>query len=219
VVRIEQKLTLALRTQLEERRAVLLAGNAHVGWKLGVGERERIGPGPVVGHLTSATQHQPGSQYGLRELRAPHADVEVALELGADVRSEVDPDEALSAISGYGAALEIVDLDPDLEDPQRIVASNVFHRAFVLGPTDRPLPDQLTGSLRVDGEVRASTTVAATGYGKLLAYVGGLLGQIGMSLRSGDKLIMGSIVQAPIGSGTHVVADLGELGHVGLHLR
>ena len=38
-------------------------GAERVGWKLGVGERERIGGELAVGHLTSATRLDPGATY------------------------------------------------------------------------------------------------------------------------------------------------------------
>jgi hypothetical protein len=79
-----------------------------------MGKRERVGSGPVIGSLASATCLESGSRYPSAGDRCLHADVEVALELGAE-----------GEIVGYGAALELVDLDgPD--DPESIVASNVF---------------------------------------------------------------------------------------------
>jgi hypothetical protein len=55
-----------------------------VGWKLGLGEGERIGPGPVIGHLTSATQLQPDTVFHGGGAVALHADAEIALELDRD---------------------------------------------------------------------------------------------------------------------------------------
>jgi hypothetical protein len=52
-----------LTVQLEQWCATLDAGAVRVGWKLGVGDSERIGEGPALGHLTSATQLEPGSMY------------------------------------------------------------------------------------------------------------------------------------------------------------
>jgi hypothetical protein len=45
----------ALRKQLKIRDGLLQAGATRVGWKLGLGESERIAGQIAVGHLTSAT--------------------------------------------------------------------------------------------------------------------------------------------------------------------
>jgi 2-keto-4-pentenoate hydratase len=69
-----------------------------VGWKVGAGDRERIGDGIVVGHLTSASVLDPGATYRADSAAALHADAEVALLIGRD-----------GAIDGYATALELVD--------------------------------------------------------------------------------------------------------------
>jgi hypothetical protein len=48
---------------------------------VGAGERERIGPGPVVGHLTSATLLERGAVYRARGVIDLRADAEVALRV------------------------------------------------------------------------------------------------------------------------------------------
>ncbi len=136
---VDPRLASALAVQLRRRRLALEGGAEHVGWKLGVGARERIGTGPAVGHLTSATQLATGGAYRAGEALELHADAEVALELGRDVSPDTDERSAGQAIAGYGAALEIVDLGaPD--DAEAIVAANVFHRAFAFGRMQPSLP-------------------------------------------------------------------------------
>src|SRR5436190_9930237 len=61
---IDPGLASALGRQLAAWRGGLASGAERVGWKLGMGDRERIGAGPVIGYLTSASQLPPGGVYG-----------------------------------------------------------------------------------------------------------------------------------------------------------
>src|SRR5829696_7976667 len=129
---VDPRLASALAAQLRTWRATLAGGAQRVGWKLGVGDRERIGAGPVIGHLTTATLLAAGEAFRATGITALHADAEVALELARDVEADRDP--ARAAIGGYGAALELVDLGPVAGGPEGIVATNVFHRAVAFAP-------------------------------------------------------------------------------------
>jgi 2-keto-4-pentenoate hydratase len=132
---VDPRLVSALTAQLGLWRVALAEGAERVGWKLGVGDAERIGEGPVIGHLTSATQLEPGAAYRAEGVVDLRADAEVALRLGADVGPDVDRETAAAAIAGFGAALELVDLGaPPPGNPEHIVATNIWHRAFALGP-------------------------------------------------------------------------------------
>jgi 2-keto-4-pentenoate hydratase len=215
VSEVDPRLVTALTAQLGAWRMALAEGAERVGWKLGMGGGERIGPGPVIGHLTSATQLERGATYragGAVDLRA---DAEVAIHLGADVDPNSDRETAGAAIAGFGAALELVDLGaPPPGDAKRVVATNVWHRAFTLGPLDSPAPvDDAEGRLIVNGEVRDSAPMAQD-YGGIVLVVAQLLGAVGERLQAGDRLITGSVVQVPIKRGDDVVADLGPLGRV-----
>ena len=212
---IDSRLASALAVQLDGWRETLRSGAARVGWKVGVGDRERIGGGPVIGHLTSATQLEPGSAYRAAGDADLHADAEVALELGCDVDPDADAGAAHAAIAGYGAALELVDLG-EPGDAEAIVAANVFHRAFALGPS-RPSPPAggVRARLLVNGEVRADAASEAD-LAELVQVVARLLGAIGERLQAGDRIITGSVVQVAVRPGDEVVADLGDLGRVEL---
>src|SRR3954454_17035140 len=163
--------------QLERWHTTLGLGARRVGWKLGMGERESIGPGPVIGHLTSATQVEPGGVYHAQGIPALHADAEVALVLGRDVWPDADWESAREAIAGFGVALELVDLGSPPDDPQSIVAANVFHRAYRLGPFDRSLPEvgRINGRLIVNGRVRGEAA-ASPNFAELVRSVAVLLG-------------------------------------------
>jgi 2-keto-4-pentenoate hydratase len=201
---VDPLLRSALELQLRDWRATLDSGAERVGWKLGVGERERIGSGPAIGHLTSATRLEPGAVFDAGGVVALHADAEVAVEIGPD------------GIVGYGAALELVDLGSPPDNPHDVVAANVFHRAFALGPLDRrDLAPEVEGRLIVDGELRDSAPLARDLAG-LVGAVAELLEELGERLEPGDRLITGSVVQVPLNGGDRVIADLGPLGRVEL---
>ena len=195
------------------------AGARRVGWKLGLGEGERIGRGPVIGHLTSATQLHPGSVFHARGAVRLKADAEIALELARDVDPGADRDAALAAIAGYGAALEVVDLGAPADSPEAVVAANVYHRAFALGPLDRPWPPAgVDGKLIVNGEPRG-LGAAVQNHADLVCSVAALLGAMGERLEAGDRMIMGSIVQVAVAPGDEVIAELGDLGRVKLTIH
>jgi 2-keto-4-pentenoate hydratase len=207
---VDPPLVAALTAQLGLWRVALAEGAERVGWKLGMGQGERIGRGPVIGHLTSATQLEPGDTYQAEGAVDLRADAEVALRLGADVGPDADRH---AGIAGFGAALELVDLGaPPPGDPERIVATNIWHRAFALGPLERPLPQEgAMGSLVVNGETRASAPIARD-FADLVRTVGRLLDSAGERLQAGDSLITGSVVQVRVEPGDEVIADLGPLG-------
>jgi len=166
--------------------------------------------------LTSATQLDPGAVYRARPGSALHADVEVALLISGDALCRPDEEITESAIAGYGAALELVDLTGPPDDPESIVAANVFHCAFALGPTHpRPPPEGAKGGLVVNGELRASAGAAQDFVG-LLRSTAVLLDTVGERLQEGDRVITGSVVQLPVQAGDEVIADLGPLGRVHL---
>jgi 2-keto-4-pentenoate hydratase len=215
---VDPRLIAALTDQLGLWRVALAEGAERVGWKLGVGEGERIGPGPVIGHLTSATQLEPGAAYragGAVDLRA---DAEVALRLESDVDPEADRETAAAAIAGFGAALELVDLGAPPGDAERVVATNVWHRAFALGPLDRSPPGEAKGRLIINDEVRDAARMSPD-FAGLVQAVAKLLGAVGERLRAGDCLITGSVVQVPIEPGDKVTADLGRLGRAQLSIN
>jgi hypothetical protein len=108
VKQIDERLPAAMLEQLAHRPVTLAAGTWHLGWKLGVGQRESIGRSIVVGHLTSATRLAAGARYRIDGLDADlRADAEPAVELGRDLDADADANVVPDAISSYGVALEI----------------------------------------------------------------------------------------------------------------
>jgi len=198
---VDPRLVAALERQLRARTG------ERVGWKLGIGDRERIGDHLAVGHLTSATRLEAGASYCAAEGEDLHADAEVAVEIGPD-----------GQVASYGAALELVDLRSPPDTPDEVVASNVFHRAVAFASTWGELPaGGVEARLLVNGEVRDAGRSAADIEEKIRA-AARILGEVGESLEPGDRVITGSVVQVPIAPGDRVEADLAELGRVSLQL-
>ena len=208
----------ALGRQLDAWRVALAGGAQRVGWKLGMGERERIADGPVIGHLTSATRLHSGAELDVSTLAAPHADAEVAVLIGDDVAANSGRSAAAAAIAGFGTALEICDLG-QAGGPEEIVAANVFHRAFALGGIDHAWPGRPPrGRLIVDRETR-SEAIADADYVELVRVVAALLARMGERLRAGDHLITGSVVQVPIAPNSDVTAEIDGFGRVSMTVR
>jgi len=196
---VDPRLVGALRTQLQTRRG------GRVGWKLGIGDRERISDQIAVGHLASATRLEPGDAYEPADGEDLHADAEVAVEIGPDGR-----------IAAYGAALELVDLRSPPDTPEDVVAANVFHRAVAFAPTWGSLPSEgVEARLLVNGEV-SDAGRAADDIEEKVAAAARILEAVGEALAPGDLVITGSVVQVAVAPGDRVEADLGELGRVGL---
>jgi 2-keto-4-pentenoate hydratase len=215
VEHVDHRAQAALELQLRARRRALDAGARRVGWKLGMGDAERIGGHIAVGYLTSDSVLEPGATFDRAGGASLSADAEIALELGRDVAPDGDPDAARAAIAGYGAALEIVDLGDADEGAEAVIAGNVFHRAVAFGGFRAELPPQTTGRLVVNGQVRAAAAAPLDLAGRVCE-AARVLRSVGERLRAGDRLITGSVVQVAIGPGDTVVADLGGLGDVGV---
>jgi 2-keto-4-pentenoate hydratase len=198
---VDPRLVAALRRQLRHRRG------DRVGWKLGIGDRERIGEEIAVGHLTTLTRLYPGDAYQPTQGELLHADAEIAVLIGED-----------GSIAGYGAALELVDLRSPPATPEEVVAANVFHCVVAFGPIREKLPaGGIDARLLADGEVcdAGRSEVALEDRIQATARV---LAAVGERLQPGDLVITGSIVQMPVDPETTVEADLGGLGSVRLQV-
>jgi hypothetical protein len=197
---VDPRLVAAMRDQLSRRPA----DAARVGWKYGSGAEEQIGGDHVVGQLTSATTLADRDTYrgGGRELQA---DVEVAVEVGEDLRP-----------ARYGVALEICDiaLEGSVEE---VAVDNDYHRAVAFGPLVGELPSAVEGALVVNGARRAAG-LAPDDVSERISAVDRVLRAVDESLQPGDLVITGFIVNMPVASGDEVVAELGALGQVGLRI-
>jgi 2-keto-4-pentenoate hydratase len=200
-VSIDPRLTDALAIQFGHRRAALRDGARHVGWKLGIGDRERIGDTLVVGYLTSRTVVTPGGRCQVAGDSDLHADVEIAVEF-----------DAAQAIAAFGVALEIVDVHGD--DAFTIVADNVFHRAVAFGPF---VPTHPSGEARltVHGQLRASAKLPDDVPDRVRT-AARILAAMDEQIRAGDRIITGGVAQIPIRAGDEVTASIDGVGSASL---
>jgi 2-keto-4-pentenoate hydratase len=205
----------AERAQLRERRRLLAEGAEHVGWKVGLEipeARELIGGEPVFGHLTSATRFQSGAVFDASTIRELQVDCELALELGRDVAGGEDPGSVEDAIAGIGTGLELCDVGRPPNDFHAIVAGNVFHRAYALGPTSPFRADEIVaGRVHVNGELRYEAT-GTTNVADRIVAIARLLESVGEGLRAGDRIICGSICGGPLDRGDEIEVAAGDLG-------
>ncbi len=212
----------AMDRQLAVRQLLVEGGAGAVGWKVGYGApaaRSRLELAhPLVGFLTGKTQLQPGTTFDGSLLGDLRVELEVAVHFGADV--DGDPG---AAVSGLGAALELVDF-ADLDDVGAILEGNIYHRGFVLAPPVNGLGlhdlDSIQGELLVNGEAvaAAADVQAATGrLGWVLSQVVRTLSEFGLTLRAGEVVMCGSVVPLhPVRAGQTVEGRLGRLGTLGL---
>jgi 2-keto-4-pentenoate hydratase len=215
---VDRRLASALAVQFGRRRRALDAGAARVGWKLGIGDAERIGDEIALGHLTSATVMATGERFHGNDATALNADAEIFVEIGRELEPYVTAVEARQAIVAYGGALELVDLGDAGDSPEAIIANNIFHRAVAFGPSQPQLPAEgLEVRLIVNGAVRASSPASGDLAGRISA-AARLLGAVQERLRPGDRVITGSVVQVQVQQGDDVVADFGLLGRVQVSL-
>lgn len=208
----------ALREQLARRDELLRAGADRVGWKLGMGERERLDGSIAVGHLTSATCYDDGASVALIDSGSLHADVEIGVELERPVKPEDDVEAVRASIGCWLVALEIVDLAPVLDTPVAVVATNVFHRGVAFSRPSLALPaGPLQCAAYFNGDRRESTSTTADVAERVLA-AARMLSRADERIAAGDRIITGSILQVPVCPNDDVLAEVAGLGTVRLSI-
>jgi 2-keto-4-pentenoate hydratase len=215
VLDIDPRLRTALDTQWRERATQLERGARRVGWKLGMGERERIAGHIAVGYLTTATRLDAGGCYLPDDGADLHVDAEVAVELGADLDESADADAAEAATRACWPALEVVDLAPQPDEPDSVVAGNIFHRAVAFGTSEIPLLAAGRVTAWVNGELRACAPWPAD-IAERIAAAAATLAAAGERLRAGERVITGSTVQVPVRPGDRIEVAFGSEASIAL---
>ena len=216
----DERVARGMATQLSDRSR---RGERHLGWKVGFGTAQamvKLGiSAPLVGHLVAAAQLDSGATVAIGDWGAPKLEPEVAVHLASDVDASGGRDAVVASLAGLGAAIELVDLDPDADDPEDILSRNIFQRAVLLGPVqDVRDTHDLRLRVLVDGEevVETGDVLAATGdVFDAVASVAQTLADAGERLRAGDVVIAGSIVPAlELEPGQDLVVELAPLGRL-----
>ena len=207
--------------QLTERRRRIEAGEASLGWKLGMGvpaAMAKLGTdAPLVGYLLAPAQVADGATVPLDGWGNAKLEPEIAAHMGADLGAGASRSEAEAAIAALGVAIELVDIDPDADDPEAILAADIFQRHVLLGPAVEGAGASGTSARAlVNGEEAASADDATEATGDpvdLVVHVANVLGAAGETLRAGEVVICGSVVPAlGVAAGDTVEVRLDPLG-------
>jgi 2-keto-4-pentenoate hydratase len=227
----DPRIARGMQAQLARRRQRLDAGDTPLGWKVGFGApavMEKLGiPAPLVGHLLESGVLTAGAAVSFKGWTKPVIEPEIALYIGDDVAGGGTRAQAEAAIAALGPAFELADLTFPPEEPERIVADNIYQRHVVLGPRD----DSRTGGnvagligriFRNGAEVaRTSDPESNTGnFVDLVRHVADLLDVFGERLRAGEVIITGSIVPPLLAEKTdkEVVLELDPVGVVAVRI-
>jgi 2-keto-4-pentenoate hydratase len=214
---LDARVRRGLEAQQESLREHVEAGERRRGWKVALNDprvQEALGISePVIGYLASGTEAAADDRHSLEGATRPAVEPEIAVHIGDD-----------GAISGLGPALEVIDVDLPFDDLEQVMAGNVFHRAFVLGPVVQGLTSVagLEARFLRDGEEQHTIDVAAAAIAPpdVVALVSGYLEAVGESLHSGDVIIAGSLVSAlPAAPDQRFELQVDVLGSVALELR
>jgi 2-keto-4-pentenoate hydratase len=206
----DERITEGMKHQLGDLRRKLDRDERPLGYKLGFGTEaamKNLGTdAPLVGHLLTANRLESGAVVDISNWGNPKLEPEIVARAGEQ-----------GEITAIGAAIELVDLDTSISDPQAILEANIFQRHVLLGPVSEGAdPAEAKLTVLVDGEevARADDVTAATGdLDGLVKHVAKTLKAAGAELQRGDMVICGSIVPAlDIAPGATVEVRLPPLG-------
>ena len=153
----DERIQRGMATQLAERRRRIDAGEAPLGWKLGMSAppvMEKLGiDAPLVGYLLAPARVESGATVSIGDWSNAKLEPEIAVHMGSDLAGDASREDAEAAIAGIGAAIELVDLDAGESDPEKILAADIYQRHVVLGPVAR-------GRVAVGGRAPRSSRTA-----------------------------------------------------------
>ena len=210
------------------RRERLASGERPIGWKVGFGSAESLErlrlSGPLVGFLTDRSVLGDGAECSIDGWTRPVVEAEIAIHLRADLAAGAADADTDAAIAGLGPAIELADVAPSNDDPERILAANIFHRYVILGPVaaDRRSAAGVRGRVLRHGveTAVAEDPEALTGaLAFVLRHVAGVCAEHGERLRAGDVVIAGSIVPPqPASPGDVFTVELEPLGSLSVRI-
>jgi 2-keto-4-pentenoate hydratase len=205
----DSRIVRGMQAQLALRQRRLAEGDAPLGWKVGFAapqmqERLKINA-PLIGFLVQSARIPSGGEVSLAGWAKPLAEPEVAVHLGRDVAAGEDRASAAAAIAGISPAIELADLHRAPEDPERVLADNIYQRHVVLGGSPELVSPARAGSSaegltcrvirRGTESARTSDPQAATGeWTDIVRHVADVLAACGERLRAGEIIITGSVV-------------------------
>jgi 2-oxo-3-hexenedioate decarboxylase len=198
-------------------------GEKSVGIKMGLTSEAKMAQmgltDMIWGRLTDGMALQDGGEMDSARFIHPRVEPEIAFRLKAPLEGDITDLEALSAIDGVSAAVEIIDsrfknFKFRITD---VIADNSSSSAFVVGPWHRPDVDfsNLQASLELDGRpAQIGSSAAILGHPiRSLVAAARLLALREQRLEAGDIVLAGAITAAePLHKGMKVQARLERLG-------
>ena len=218
----DPRIDAGMRRQAELRREQT-DGAALIGWKAGLnapGPQEKLGlTRPLVGFLTDRTLVRSGATVSLAGWGNPTLEPEIAMRLGRDVPGGAARDEVAAAVDALAPAIELVDLSGPTDDVEEMLATNIFHRAVVLGDWDEGRAGAGLDGIALDvaghDVERADPTAVLGDLVEVVRGVADALADAGETLRAGQVVICGSVVAAfGVEPGEHVRCSFSALGDV-----
>jgi 2-keto-4-pentenoate hydratase len=205
----DPRIARGMAKQLRRRRELLDSGHKPLGWKLAFGgpaAMERLGTkAPLVGFLMQDARVPPGATLSVDGWTKPAAEPEITVHLGKDLPAGADRETAKAAIAGLGPAIEVADVDHPSEDVEGTLACDIYQRHITLGRSDPRCAggvlDGLAARVLRNGTEIANITDPQTLQGltgellDVVRHTANLLAVFGESLRAGEIIIAGSIVQ------------------------
>jgi 2-oxo-3-hexenedioate decarboxylase len=206
-------------------------GDAVIGMKMGLtslAKMEQMGVhDPIYGHLTSTMLRGDGDAIARSEHGQPRVEPEIAFLMGRDLEGPTTPAQAMLAVEGVCASLEVIDsryadFKFSLED---VVADNASSTRFVLGSTVLP-PEAIDIAnlgmvMRVNGKVVGVGSSAAIldHPARSLARLANMLHAVGERLHAGQIVLAGGATAAVhLNEGDRVRLDVDQLGSVETHV-
>ena len=215
-----------MAAQMSLRRRQLSSGARHLGWKVGFATKaamERMGTtAPLFGFMTDRSLLKPGSTLNIAGWTRGVLEPEVAVHLGANVPAGASEAEVRAAIAGLGPAVELADLDPDVQEVEGILAGDIFHRHVLLGPIDNSYAGGSISGVEArvfrNGEKIAGAAGPADFASEAVVILQALATELeanGEALRAGDVVITGSLVPpVKVGTGQVLRAEISPLGEI-----
>ena len=214
-----------MERQLRDWRREVAGGSGRLGWKIGFNHpaaQAHFGlDETLVGHLRERSRVEPGRAVLLEQGMQAMAEVEIAIELSADVAPGGDLDAARAAIGRILPALELVDFARPFENIETILAHDIFHHAVVFGAEgsgrEGPALEDVSASAWKNGEKVADGNMGLVpaDLAEVVRHVADTLGAFGEQLVEGERIISGSLVKPiPVQPGDRIRADLGPLGEI-----
>ena len=206
-------------------------GEQIIGMKMGLTSRAKMTQmsvhEPIYGHLTDAMMGADGDTLSMDDFIHPRVEPEIAFILSRDLRGPVTPAQAMLAVEGVCAAIEVIDSRFEkfkftLVD---VVADNASSVKFALGSTVRP-PSEIDISnlgmvMEINGDaVQIGSSAAIYDHpARSLATLANMLARRGESIPAGSVVLAGGATAAEfVKEGDVVRLRADQLGEVTLRI-